>query len=634
MNSFCNTEKIIFINLSNQTSSIKDIDKYLDYIGGRGINQRILFDTVSPDSDPLDPQNPIILGSGPFVGTLVPGANRLAVDFKNVINCGIGSANSGSQFAAEMKYAGYDHIVVTGKSEKPVYLFISNEKVFFREAADLWGSDTWETENQIRMKEKDDRIKTLCIGPAGENLVKFSMIVSDKGRAAGYGGSGALLGSKKLKAIAIRGTLPLSVAHPEKLFEKVIKFNKNVIDKSRAVQLHRKGGTILPYLNPGENRPHGVRNMSDGFWPNEKINQISRDNIDQKYTIRKHSCFNCPMYCSHIYEINGKRFEGFQANSFRSFASNVDCTSLPDVLNAHALTNLYGLDGDHTSNVIAWAIECYENGILTKKDTDGLELTWGNGKAIIELVKNIAHRKGFGDILANGLYEAMNQIGRNSSQYAVLVKKNALMEAAMRSHKAWALGILTSAKGGGHLRGAPIQEQQNLSPAVSKALFGLDDISSPTSYKNKAALVIWQENYKAILDCLGLCSLMSMWMDVNVYQLEDIIEFYYLVTGEEMTVDAFQKIGSKINNLERIFNLLHAGFERKDDLPPRKLSEIPVSRGKYQGERLEINQWNNLLDEYYQLHGWNIKNGIPKRETLVELDLTNMIKTLEEKNLI
>jgi len=634
MNFFGRTGKILFINLSNQTSSIKDIDEYLDCIGGRGINQRILFDSVSSENNPFDPQNPILFGSGPFVGTMVPGANRLAVDFKNVINCGIGSANCGSQFAAEMKYAGYDHIVVTGQSEKPVYLFISNEKVFFREASDLWGFDTWETENQIRRKEKDDRIKTLCIGPAGENLVKFSMIVSDKGRAAGYGGSGALFGSKKLKAIAIRGTLPLTVAYPDKLFEKVIKFNRSVIDKSKAVQLHRKGGTLLPYLNPGENRPHGVRNMSDGFWPNDKIMKISRDNIDQKYTIRKHSCFNCPMYCSHIYEINGKRFEGFQANSFRSFASNVDCTSLPDVLNAHALTNLYGLDGDHTSNVIAWAIECYENGMLTKKDTDGLELTWGNGKAITELVKNIAHRKGFGDILANGIYEAMNKIGRNSSQYAVLVKKNALMEAAMRSHKAWALGILTSAKGGGHLRGAPIQEQQNLSPAVSKALFDLDDISSPTSYKNKAALVIWQENYKAILDCLGLCALMSMWMDVKVYQWEDIIEFYYLVTGEEIDVDTFQKIGSKINNLERIFNLIHAGFDRKDDLPPRKLSEIPVSRGKYQGERLEINQWNKLLDEYYHLHGWDIKNGIPTRETLVDLGLTDTIKTLEEKNLI
>jgi len=626
--------KILFINLSNQSSFLENTNKYSKYIGGRGINQKILFDTVSPNSDPLDPQNPILFGSGPFVGTLVPGANRLAVDFKNVINHGIGSGNSGGQFAAEMKYAGYDHIVVTGQSEKPIYLFIHNDKIFFRDASRLWGSDTWETENWIRSNEKDSRIKTLCIGPAGENLVKFSIIVSDKGRAIGYGGSGAVFGSKKLKAIAIRGTLPITVAYPEKLFEKVIQFNRDVINKSREVQLHRKGGTLLPYLNPGENRPHGVRNMSDEFWPDDKIKQISRERIDQNYTIRKHSCFNCPMYCSHIYEINGKRFEGFQANSFRSFASNVDCTSLPDVMYAHALTNLYGLDGDHVSNVIAWAIECYQHGILTIKDTDGLELTWGNGKAITELVKKIACRKGIGDILANGLYEAMKIIGRNSSQYAVIVKKNALMEAAMRSHKGWALGILTSAKGGGHLRGAPIQEQQNLSPAVSQELFGLDDISSPTSYQNKAELVIWQENYKAILDCLGLCALMSMWVDVNIYRWEDIIEFYYFVTGKEITVDEFKKIGLKMNNLERIFNLLHAGFDRKDDLPPRKLSEIPVSKGNYQGERLEINQWNQLLDEYYQIHGWDITSGRPTRETLAALELTDAVKILEEKNLI
>jgi aldehyde:ferredoxin oxidoreductase len=628
------TGNILFIDLSTRKSYLENTNKYITYIGGRGINQRILFDSVSENTDPLDSQNPILLGSGPFVGTLVPGASRLAVDFKNVLNNGIGSGNSGSHFAAEMKYAGYDNIIITGQSKKPAYIFIHNQKIYFRDATELWGLNTWETENQIRIKEDDSQIKTLCIGLAGENLVKFSVLVADKGRFVGYGGGGALFGSKKLKAIAIRGTLPLKVAYPEELFRKAINFNKKIINKSKAVQNHRKGGTLLPYTIPGENRPHAVRNMSDGFWPNDKIQQISREKIDKQYTIRKNSCFNCPMYCSNIYQINGKYFEGFQANSFRSFASNVDCSSLPDVINAHALTNLYGLDGDHTSNIIAWAIECYENGILTKEDTDNLELTWGNGKAIIKLVEKIAYRRGFGDILANGIYEAMNIIGRGSSKYAVLVKKNALMEAAMRSHKAWALGILTSAKGGGHLRGAPIQEMQNILPSVSKELFGLGDISLPTSYQNKAALVIWQENYKAILDCLGLCALMSMWTDVNIYRLDDIKEFYYLVTGEDVSIDKFKEIGSRINNLERSFNLLHAGFDRKDDLPPTKLTEIPVSQGTYQGERLEINQWNQLLDEYYQIHGWNIESGRPTREVLAALDLEDVIEKLEQKNLI
>lgn len=628
------TNKILFIDLERQKTFYENTTKYSSYIGGRGINQRILFNVMNPNIPPLGPQSYILLGSGPFVGTLVPGASRLAIDFKNVINQGIGSGNCGGQFAAEMKYAGYDHIVVFGQSKNPIYLYILNDQVYFRDASDLWGLTTWDTENLIRKKEKDTHIKTLCIGVAGENLVKFSLILGDKGRAAAYGGGGAVFGSKKLKAIAIRGTtFSLRVAHPKDLFRKVIDFNKNVTNKSKIIQTRRKGGTLLPYLAAGENSPHGVRNMGDEFWPNEKINQVSRERIDQNYLIRKQSCFNCPVYCSSIFEINQQRFEGFQTNSFRSFASNLDCTSLPDVIQSHALTNLYGLDGDHTSSIIAWAIECYENGILTKKDTDGIELKWGNGESIIKMIEKIAHRNGFGDILANGLYEASKIIGKGSCKFAMLSKKNALMEAAMRSHKGWALGILTSAKGGGHLRGAPGPERQHVPPEKSRELFHLDDIS-PTSYNNKAVLVVWQENYKDILDCLGLCSAMSMTIDINIYRWNDMREFYYLVTGENVSEVEFTTIASRMQNLERAFNLLHAGFDRKDDLPPEKLTKIPVSQGTYKGERLELEQVNKMLDEYYQIHGWNIKNGRPTYEKLKELKLEDIIQKLEDAHLI
>lgn len=629
------TNKILFIDLERQTTFCENTTKYSSYIGGRGINQRILFDVVNPDITPLDPQSYILLGSGPFVGTLVPAASRLAIDFKNVINQGIGSGNCGGQFAAEMKYAGYDNIAIFGQSKKPIYIYILDDKIYFRDASNLWGLNTWDTENAIRRKEKDPHIRTLCIGIAGENLVKFSLILGDKGRAVAYGGGGAVFGSKKLKAIAIRGTkYPVRVAYPNDLFRKVIDFNKNVINKSKTIQMRRKGGTLLPYLVKGENSPHGVRNMRDEFWPNEKINKISREKIDQNYLIRRQSCFNCPVYGSSIFEINKQRFEGFQANSFRSFASNLDCTSLNDVIQSHVLTNLYGLDGDHTSSIIAWAIECYENGILTKKDTDGLELKWGKGENILILIERIANREGFGDILARGLYEATKIVGKNSSQYAVLVKKNALMEAAMRSHKAWALGILTSAKGGGHLRGAAGEEKQNISPEKSQELFQLNDISNPTSYTNKAALVVWQENYKDITDCLGLCNTMNMTIDINIYRWNDIEEFYYLVTGENVSEAEFTIIASRMQNLERSFNLLHAGFDRKDDLPPKKLVEIPVSQGPYKGERLELEKVNKMLDEYYQIHGWNIKNGRPTKEKLKELKLENIIQKLEYAHLI
>jgi len=626
---FGRTGKILYINLSNKTTKIESTEKYISFIGGRGINQWLLYKLVDINVKPLDPENVVVLGAGPFVGTFVPAASRLAVDFKNVLTDGVGSGNCGGQFASEMKFAGYDHIVIYGKSESPVYIYIRNNKVFFRDASNVWNKTTWETENYIKKKEDDKSIKTLTIGLGGENLVKFACIIGDRGRGVGYGGGGAVFGSKKLKGIGIRGTNSIKVAYPKNLLEKVRKYNTDVIEKSNMVRVHRKGGTLLAYLLPGENRPHGVKNMSEEFWENKKLSKMSRDKFDKDYLIRRQSCYNCPVYCSGIYEINGLKCEGLQANTIRSFATNLNLTIREKILNIHALTNLYGLDGDQTSAVIGWAIECYENGILNKNDTDGLELSWGNGDDIIKLLENIVHRRGFGDILAKGVYESCKMVGRNSEKFSVLVKKNSLMEASMRSHKAWALGIITSTKGGGHLRGAPGEEAQKITPEVSKELFNIDNIYDPTSYKNKARLVVWQENYKGVIDIMGLCALTSMWMDISLYQPEDIAEFYNLVTGENILANELLDVGLKLQNLERAFNLLHAGFGRNDDMPPKKLSEIPVEEGPYKGEKLDLHDWNKMLDEYYELHDWDKATGKPTENILVELGLEKVVENLK-----
>ena len=621
------TGNILFINLTNNTTSLEKTSKYFSFFGGRGINQRILFDILDKDSDPLDPKNVIILGAGPLVGTLVPGADRLAVDFKNVITGGVGSGNSGGQVAAEMKFAGYDHIVISGKAEKPLYLYICNNRIYFRDAVDLWGKDTWETENIIKHKEKDRGIKTLTIGQAGENLVKFSCIIGDRGRAVGYGGGGAIFGSKNLKAIAIRGTLSVKIAHPDKFIKKLKFFNKNIIEKSKTINFYRRGGTLLPYLTPGEKKPHGVKNMSEEFWSNEAISCVTREKFD-KYLKRRHSCFNCPSYCSGIYEMQGFRCEGVQANTLRAMGSNLDLRSAEKILHANALVNMYGMDTDQTSAVIGWAIECFENGLINKEDTDGIELRWGQGDSIIKLIENIAYRKGFGNILADGVYEACRAVGRESEKYAVLVKKNSLMEAGMRSHKGWALGIVTSTKGGGHLRGAPGQEMQKIPPEVSMRLFGIEDIFNPTSYNNKAELVVWQEKYKGIIDMMGLCISNSMWMDITLFTPEDVAEFFNDVTGENVTGEHLLQAGLKLQNLERVFNYLHAGFGRKDDYPPEKLVKIPVHDGPYKGEKLDMSKWNKMLDEYYACHGWNVISGLPTTKSLIKMGLNDVVEKL------
>jgi len=629
------TGKILYIDLTNRKIKIENTCKYSDFIGGRGINQFLLFHHLKDNKiQALDSENPIILGAGPFVGTLIPSACRLSIDFKNVLNNGIGSDNCGGHFAPEMKFAGYDHIIISGKSSTPIYIFIKDEKVFFRDAKKLWGKNTWETENLIRKYENDNYIRTLSIGLAGENLVKFASIVADKGRFASYGGSGAVMGSKNLKCIAIRGSSSINVKSPKKIMNRIKEIN-NIINKSKAMQMYRLGGTLLGYLLPGENRGHGVKNMSEAFWDNEKISKLSRYVFDSNYLVRRHSCFACPIYCSSIYKVNGIYCEGLHANSWRSFASNLDLVDPEKVLMSHAFANLYGMDGDHTSSIIAWAIECYENGILSKKDTDGIELAWGNSESIIKMIKKIAHRDGFGNVLANGIYEASKIIGKNSIKFAMLSKKSALNERAMRIQKAWALGILLSNKGAGHLRGAPIVVggKQIYPFYLNNKESKFQDFINPVKYEGKAELVTWHQKYKGIIDSVGICSLVSSWTDLNLYNLETISNLLTDLTGNNYSTSKLLKIGAKIHNLERSFNLLHAGLDRKDDYPPIKLSKIQVKKGKYKGESLEISEWDKLLDEYYTLQEWDVKKGIPTEKVLKELGLEFVIKILKEKDL-
>jgi len=624
--------KILFINLTKRSFRCEKTKKYSSYFGGRGINQLLLFNFTDPKTDPLDPESAIIMGSGPLVGTLVPSANRLAVDFKNVINYGIGSGNSGGFFATEMKLAGYDHIFIYGKADYPIYIYVQDDQVHFRDARNFWGENTWETENTIKKKENNSSLKVLSIGIAGEKQVKFACLINDRGRAVAYGGSGAIFGSKNLKAIAVKGTHSIKVCYPKELIDKVQKYNERFIEKSPIIANYRKGGTLLSYLEPGEKRPHGVKNMSDEFWANKNIDKFSRDKVD-KYLVRRHTCFNCPAYCSSIFELDGIRFETFEANTFRSYASNLGITSLEGALHCHRLANLYGLDDDQLSAVIAWAIECYENRIITKEETDGIELRWGNYKNILSLISRIANRIGFGDLLAKGVFEASKIIGKGSEKYSVLTKKVSLMEAAMRSHRAWALGIVTSAKGGGHLRGAPAQEMQKIPLEISKELFDIEDISVPTNYNNKAELVVWQEKYKAIIDIMGICILPTMWDDVNLFQPNDILDFYYLTTGESVSVKELFKVGEKIQNLEKVFNILHANFSRLDDLPPKKLVELPVTEGIYKGKKIDIKKWNKMLDKYYVLHKWDKKTGIPTKKGLYELGLSKLVDILGENDI-
>jgi aldehyde:ferredoxin oxidoreductase len=623
------TGKICFIDLTDRTYRVVTTEPEPELIGGRGVNQRLLFDLQERGADESDARNPLILGAGPLVGTFIPGASRLAVDFRNRITGGVGSANLGGHFAAEMKFAGFDTIVIQGRSPRLVYLYLRDGAVFFRDAECLRGLDTWETETRVKFLEKEPRLKTLSIGAAGENKVQFACIIGDRGRAAGYGGSGAVFGTKNLKAVAVRGTGSITAVHPDALLTEVLRFNRETIEKSRFVRVHRKGGTLAAYLLPGEKRPHAVRNMSRGFWDNDAISAVDRATIDERYLVRRHACFACPVYCSSIYNVGGHLCEGLQANSWRAFASNLDITDPEMVMELHAMANRYGLDGDHTSAVLAWAVECFEKGLIDEGDTGGLTLSWSDGRSLLRLVEQIASRDGFGDVLAGGVAAAARQVGRGSEHLTVTAQGNALMEAAMRSHKAWALGIVTSTKGGGHLRGAPAVEAQGIPPEQSKVYFGIGDVQDPTAYENKAEMVTWYENYKGVIDMMGLCYLPSMWMELGLFTPRQVARFYHLVTGIHHSAEDMMREGARLQVLEHLFNILHAGLDRKDARAPEKLASIPVEEGPFKGQRLDEGRWEEMLDDYYRVHGYDVSSGRPTRERVQELNLASAVERLE-----
>ena len=629
---------ILRINLTEQTYTISPTAEYKAFIGSQGINQYILIKELPDGIDPLSPENILAFGAGPIVGTIAPTSCRMSIDCKNVLTGGTGSANVGGHFAPELKRAGYDHIIVTGKADKPVVLSIKDEGVSFIDASHVWGMGVQDTSRQIKEQLKDPRIRMASIGPAGENLVAFACIIVDEGRAAGFSGCGAVMGSKNLKAIAVRGSGKIPIAHPDYLKETSADIRKR-IDSSPDIEKMREGGTHLLAAagGPTHTGPQGTRNLQDGFWSKDKSKKVKEPEF-KPFEIKKMACFNCPIHCSHLYEIpdgeyKGRHTEGIQANTVRAFSSNLDIDDPKVVLKANFLCNDLGLDVDGTGAALGWAFECFENGLLSEKDTEGIRFNWGNGESALILIKKIAQRQGIGDLLAEGVRVASNTFGRNTEEYAMHIKGAPINESCMRTHKGWALGIVTSTRGAGHLRGAPNTEQKTIPSDVSRRLWGIPNADEPGSYEGKPKLVAWFEAFKAVVDAMGLCYFATYWRDMNLIGPKDMSDLFYGATGIRVNEEELLKMGEKIVNLEKAFNTLHAGFSRKDDFPPERLHKSSVSQGPFKGEYLDQERWESMLNEYYDCHGWDKETGYQTEACLDALEFPSFIKNrLKSKN--
>ncbi len=625
--------KVLRVDLGKEKVYVTNetVKYYRKFLGGRGLNQYFLYRETTPQTNPLDPKNPLLLGAGTLVGTRAPGAVRLNVDSKNYFNNGVGSANAAGEFAPALKAAGFGNIIVKGRANKPVFLWVENEQVEIRDATKLWGKTTWKTVDILR-KKLGRNVQVASIGPAGEKLVRGAAVIVNKARAAAKCGLGSIMGSKNLKAVAVKGTGEVEVANPEK-FNKLVKKAWRKVEKSRTPKRLHELRTISAMKRKNELCSNPVKHFQNGYVEPEKLEKVSPEEF-RKYEVKKLSCSSCPIGCRAYYKINegpytGTEGEAVEANSVADFASKLEIYYVPAVIKAHILCNQYGIDIDTAAESIAWAYECYEKGILTEKDTDGLKLVWGNHETLMELIRKIAFREGFGNVLAEGVKRAAEKVGRKSQKYAIAMKKQDLYE-TMRMPKGWALGAALSTRGGGHCSGSPIVEHtyEKISPETALKIYGVATATNPSTYKGKAELVAYHEKLHAVLNSLGICFFSTVWYDVDLLTPQDLADLVSAALNWDISSEELMQIGERIHNLERTYNFLHAGFTRKDDYPPERFFNEPIKSGPYKGEKLHRDKFDQMLDRNYKIHGWTLE-GIPKPETLRKLGLDFAAEDLE-----
>ena len=626
--------KILRVDLSQERIWTQRLHEDLirDFIGGRGIQVKILYDEVPSNIGPLDPENRMIIGTGPLAGTIAPSSGRCQCTTKSPLTGILGDSNVGGHFGAELKFAGYDHVVISGKSEKPVYLSINDDETELRDASHLWGLDTWETTSAIQDELGDRDVQILTIGQAGENLVKYSALVCNLTRAAGRGMGGAVLGAKRLKAVAVRGTKGISVANPKDFLQTAEQYFKRIHDDPGPQQRSIEGTVSLVEVC---NALGWLCYKNMQFSTNDEVARKLCAKSFLEYSIKPKGCFNCPVHCSHFYRVKDGSFEGTQAEGLEfvgviGFGSKTGVDYYPAILKANELGNRFGFDVGTVGDIISWAMECFEKGILTEKDTDGLSLEFGNYESMLTLMEKIAKRQGFGNILADGIIDASKKIGKGSIKFANHIKGLPIV-VDVRGAYGFALGHAVSNVGATHLRGAVVAEEGWPARAIpdekAKQMFGTLEAKNPQTPVAKGAIVRWYEQITVAADCVGMCKfILTPYAGQKLITLDDVAILLSQATGLNFSTKDFEMAAERILALERAFNA-REGFSRKDDtLPPRMWES--VESGPRKGFRFEKKLWNKALDDYYKVHGWN-KNGIPSKERLETLNLKYVGEELE-----
>jgi len=587
--------KVLHVNLTDRSTWIEEPgdEIYRLLVGGRGFIARYLLQYVPEGADPLGPDNVLIFAPGVMTGVPLPGAGRHSVGAKSPLTGGFGESESGGFWGAELKKAGWDVIVVHGASETPVYLWINEDKVEFREAGHLWGMTTGECEEAIVAELGDPRIRTAQIGPGGENLVRYANINNDLNEVAGRTGLGAVMGSKKLKAIAVRGTQKVSMAEPQRVTAIAKWVASTLEEKHKAFHEFGTGAAMV-----GKHLQGGLPTMNYQYGEFDPVSEIDAVAVRDKLRIAMKSCYSCSVRCKKVVRVEARqenavdakgrpvavdpkgrwsidpKYGGPEYETLAAFGNTLGIDDLIAICKSNEMVNALGLDSISTGTTIAWAVECYERGILTDADTMGESLRFGNAEMVIEMIRKIAYREGIGDLLAEGSQRAAARIGRGSDEFLTTIKG---MEMAMhdpRHMPEMRASYLLAPTGGDHMR----------------------QTGDRNAFRNQA----------------GLCFFLN-------YDDEQVLDALQGVTGWDIDQEEVVLAAHRGLAMARVFNMREGLGRETDALPKRFQQDLPKHKG------LSPEQQDEIVTDYYREHGWNEETGRPMTATIERLGIRDYI---------
>jgi len=610
--------RVLRVDLTTGKTRVEKLDEETarKYIGGIGLGMKLWLANSKAGVDAFDPENPLVLALGPVSGTMFPtGGNGHAFISKSPATNGVGEAVSHGTFGAELKRAGYDAVVLTGKAERPVYLWIDDDSVQLLDAASIWGKSPSETEDAIKDEVGDYYVRVASIGLAGEKLSKIANIINEKTRAAGRTGLGAVMGSKNLKAIAVRGTHDIVVAKPDEFMDMVKEFHERM--KGPAAQKYRTLGTAENVMIQNALYCMPTRNYNNAHFENAE--KVSGEALNERYIAKIIACNSCAMRCEHEAVVREGPYKGTMArmeyDNLWALGPNCGIDKLDAIIKAAELCNYYGLDATSTGVTVSFVMDCHETGILSHEDLGGIDAHFGNAEALIQLIEKIGKREGIGDVLADGVKAAAEKIGKDSDKLAQNIKGLEVTGYDLRCLKTAALGFAVSFRGADH----------NRSGAYALDLTG--KVDRLKAEKGRGKLVKDSENVYALIDSLIVCKNAK---GTLYKELADMAKLYALVTGYEMTPEELSAAGERINTLARLINL-REGLSRKDDTLPWKVMNQPIpDDGPVKGAVVTQDELDLLLDDYYQSRGWTL-DGVPTKSQLNKLGLEDLSSIVEGK---